>query len=148
MMVVEDVTKEKKKNQKNRAGAKVLQSDLASVALARLSKQAVRKAICLLDMFPSDKMFAWEVLDEELLAQPGDNNQILKDLRETKEDPAALDMLLRWVNSFCSSNAPILNTLTRWGIANPMFVMPWRNRPERSWILISALAHWGRERLR
>ncbi|KAF9064478.1 hypothetical protein BDP27DRAFT_1425769 [Rhodocollybia butyracea] len=95
-MVIEDVTKENKnKNKQNGTRAKVLQSNLASDALAKISKQAVRKAICLLDMFPSDKMFAWEVLEEELILQQGDDNQILEDLRETKKDPQAPDKLLR-----------------------------------------------------
>ncbi|KAF9060617.1 hypothetical protein BDP27DRAFT_1429840 [Rhodocollybia butyracea] len=97
-MVIEDVMKENKnKNKQNGTRAKVLQSDLASDALAKISKQAVRKAICLLDMFPSDKMFAWEVLEEELVSQQGDDNRILEDLRETKKDPQALDKLLRWM---------------------------------------------------
>ncbi|KAF9066905.1 hypothetical protein BDP27DRAFT_1365261 [Rhodocollybia butyracea] len=123
-MVIEDVTKEKKKkNKQNGTRAKVLQSDLASNALAKISKQAVRKAICLLDMFPSDKMFAWEVLEEELVSQQGDDNRILEDLCEFKKDPQALDKLLCWVNSFCSSNASILNPLTTgWVIANPISV--------------------------
>ncbi|KAF9065519.1 hypothetical protein BDP27DRAFT_1366316 [Rhodocollybia butyracea] len=88
---------DKNKNKQNGTRAKVLQSDLASDVLAKISKQAVRKAICLLDMFPSDKMFAWEVLEEELVSQQGDDNQILKDLHETKKDPQALDKLLRWI---------------------------------------------------
>ncbi|KAF9066594.1 hypothetical protein BDP27DRAFT_1365564 [Rhodocollybia butyracea] len=99
-MVIKDVTKENKnKNKQNGTRAKVLQRDLASDALAKISKQAVRKAICLLDMFPSDKMFAWEVLEEELVLQQGDDNRILEDLRETKKDPQALDKLLRWTRT-------------------------------------------------
>ncbi|KAF9071611.1 hypothetical protein BDP27DRAFT_1361764 [Rhodocollybia butyracea] len=120
-MVIEDVTKENKnKNKQNGTRAKVLQSDLASDALAKISKQAVRKAICLLDMFPSDKMFAWEVLEEELVSQQGDDNRILEDLRETKKDPQALDKLLRWMGYSESDVRYALAQQTR-TLADPYF---------------------------
>ncbi|KAF9070213.1 hypothetical protein BDP27DRAFT_1420259 [Rhodocollybia butyracea] len=116
-MVIEDVMKENKnKNKQNGTRAKVLQSDLASDALAKISKQAVRKVTRLPDTFPSDKMFAWEVLEEELVLQQGDDNWILEDLHETKKDPQALDKLL-----------------AGWVIANPIYNAIWESI-DRIWV--------------
>ncbi|KAF9024009.1 hypothetical protein BDP27DRAFT_1376892 [Rhodocollybia butyracea] len=101
-VVVEDATEQKGKK-KNRDGesagrGKVLESDIASSTLAKISKQASRMGICLLDMFPDDKMFAWEILEKELVRQKENGDDaVLEDLIETQKDPQKVEDLLAWM---------------------------------------------------
>lgn len=116
MQIVKDVTKERKKKSPNqeRGHPKVLEKDIASRALARISKQAVFKAICFVNMFPEDKMFAWDVLEAEILNKKENVRRDLShDLRFTQKDDACMEDLLDWVKSFYSFTGVLLNLLFR-----------------------------------
>ncbi|KAF9050917.1 hypothetical protein BDP27DRAFT_1373563 [Rhodocollybia butyracea] len=101
-VVVEDAMKQKgkKKNWDGESAGrgKVLESDIASSALAKISKQASRMGICLLDMFPDNKMFAWEILEKELVRQKENSDDaVLEDLIKTQKDPQKVEDLLAWM---------------------------------------------------
>ncbi|KAF9063378.1 hypothetical protein BDP27DRAFT_1426985 [Rhodocollybia butyracea] len=99
-VVVEDTTKQKKKNQDGESAGrgKVLESNIASSMLAKISKQASRKGICLLDRFPDDRMFAWEILEKELVRQKENGDDaLLEDLIKTQKDPQKVEDLLAWM---------------------------------------------------
>jgi hypothetical protein len=111
-ILIEDTTQRKKKqkrkqnqqNQNEESASKVLESDFDSTKLAKLSKQCVRLAICTIDMFPSDNLFAWESLEKEIARQQsertGAGQELLDALCKLETDPPQLDRLIKYVN-FC-----------------------------------------------
>ncbi|KAF5381817.1 hypothetical protein D9757_008323 [Collybiopsis confluens] len=70
-VVVKDITRPPKLKKARTSGSrgKVLLGDFDCQDLAHYARRCVRYAICVIHMFPTSNMFAWEVLEDDLKKQ-------------------------------------------------------------------------------
>ncbi|KAF5361203.1 hypothetical protein D9757_013607 [Collybiopsis confluens] len=95
---VMDVTKPTRKQNSGqvKSGTKIVEQDLKYPALARFGRLCVRKAICLVHMFPDSNMFVMETLESELRREKaeGKGDTLLKNLNKIREDVPSMTKLM------------------------------------------------------
>ncbi|KAF5380310.1 hypothetical protein D9757_007981 [Collybiopsis confluens] len=101
LLRVEDVPSKAQSQKKVKGGSqKILVSDFSNRKLAVFAKRCARAATCVVNMFPEDPTFCWEILTEEiqLLAAEGRAESFLESLQEISYNVDERDLFLRFMS--------------------------------------------------
>lgn len=101
-MIVEDITKPAKNQRRlsQKKPPKVLLSDLEDPVLAQFAKRCARMATCVVDMFPSDSFFAWDLFSAQVdkMEEEGMGNNMGASLDALSENQLERIKLVKYVS--------------------------------------------------
>jgi hypothetical protein len=101
-VVIEDVSKPLIEASRKRKGSarKIVQEDFDYPPVAILAKRCARMATCIIEMFPEEPLFAWELFSNEIAkhAQEGRGDEMVKALSAIAADGNKRDELIRFVS--------------------------------------------------
>ncbi|KAF5379858.1 hypothetical protein D9757_007245 [Collybiopsis confluens] len=108
-VIVRNVTRPQniKKVKSSQAKGKVLLKVFDCQDLAQYARRCVRYATCMLDMFPDNDMFAWDIFEDDLAEQnrqgKGNGIRLYKALRALDDDAPQRKNLITYMNYGTSS---------------------------------------------